>query len=786
MEYCWVKNNTGIAIIVVFVLFIAVDVFSGWKEYNIHPDFDITCITVNNRDNNIVYAGGNGVILKTTDGSKTWQVINIPQLKDNIEIKKIIIDKFDFKILYVITSYNKLFRSIDNGLNWEYLNSEDTYFYVRELYQNDNKDRPVLFTYNENGIYKSLDRGLTWLNCSTGLPIFKSYSPDYKGIVPIDKIIFHPTDSNIIYIATPLGIYKSFNEGETWIWANLGLPLKEKEYYMYKQYECKIEHIIINKDNPDLLIVYAGHTSQYGIFRTIDGAASWEKVVKEGIIYPPLFLMFNSKVSNEVYAIREMDRSIYLISKDYGENWKIENKLPEEISSFSEKKMSVLYSIKEGGICRSFDAGKTWQFVYKKIKGSPIENILVDSNNSEIMYFLNKYGFYKSNERGEKWKILNTGIEKESITCAVINHFKPNNLFLGVRKIGIIKSEDGGSSWEICNINRAEKEFYISEIVITSNAFYAYSFDSVLYKSTDEGDTWFPLESLKKFGNRAIYCLMVDPKDLKKIFIGTNNGIFKSLDEGENWENINITSVFSISKWVETIAISPHNSDVIFIVTNDYKIYKSEDEGRKWNECQIIDEKNGRYDYEKEIIIFDHTVDWIYTNRYYSEDNGNVFKPMNSGLKGGISSMIFDKKSELLYAGTTNGSFYVCNPKVEILAGGFEVEKKVEKEKVSKGSGFIGTYNYVIPSSEPLEIKFYLNDDAWVDINIVDETGKVVSKIADWYVYPRGENSVSFWGTSDDGTWLSEGMYQIKLQTADVTRERSNPIFVPLKIDYAK
>src|SRR5579871_1314118 len=121
------------------------------------------------------------------------------------------------------------------------------------------------------GVWKSTDGATTWS------PIF-----DKEGTSAIGSVAVAPSDPNVIYVGTGEaclrgnishgdGVYKSLDGGKTW--RNVGLRDSRA-----------IGRVIINPTNPDVAFVAAlghpyGANTERGIFRTMDGGKSWEKVL---------------------------------------------------------------------------------------------------------------------------------------------------------------------------------------------------------------------------------------------------------------------------------------------------------------------------------------------------------------------------------------------------------------------------------------------------------------------------------------------------------------------------
>src|SRR5471032_3254034 len=132
---------------------------------------------------------------------------------------------------------------------------------------------PTLFYFGAvaGGVWKTNDAGRTWK------PIF-----DGQPIASIGAIAVAPSDPNVIYVGSGEadmrsditygnGVYKSVDAGATW--QHVGLTDTRQ-----------IGRIIVDPANPDIAFVAAlghgyGPNAERGVFRTTDGAKTWQKVL---------------------------------------------------------------------------------------------------------------------------------------------------------------------------------------------------------------------------------------------------------------------------------------------------------------------------------------------------------------------------------------------------------------------------------------------------------------------------------------------------------------------------
>src|SRR3989440_325151 len=144
------------------------------------------------------------------------------------------------------------------------------------------------------GVWKSTDGAMTWTS------VF-----DKEGTSAIGSLAVSPSDPNIVYVGTGEGcirgnashgdgIYKTVDGGKTW--KNIGLRDSRA-----------IGKLIIDPKNPDRVLVAAlghpyGPNTERGIFRTLDGGKTWEKLLYKDENTGGIDVAFDPQNANIVFA----------------------------------------------------------------------------------------------------------------------------------------------------------------------------------------------------------------------------------------------------------------------------------------------------------------------------------------------------------------------------------------------------------------------------------------------------------------------------------------------------
>jgi hypothetical protein len=78
-----------------------------------------------------------------------------------------------------------------------------------------------------------------------------------------------------------------------------------------------------------------------------------------------------------------------------------------------------------------------------------------------------------------------------------------------------------------------------------------------------------------------VTCLAADPSNSQNLFAGTRSGILRSNDQGRTWQPSGMDGQI-----VKSMAVSPHDGNVLLAGTKPAQIYISRDKGKTWAELE--------------------------------------------------------------------------------------------------------------------------------------------------------------------------------------------------------
>ena len=463
------------------------------------------------------------------------------------------------------------------------------------------------------GLWKTIDGGQTWDPVTDG-----QINSSSVGAVAV-------SDSNpdIVYIGmgeTELrgnimqgdGVYKSIDGGKNWI--HIGLEETQS-----------IAKIRVHPTNPDIVYVAAlghpyGENPERGVFKSIDGGKSWNKVLYKSSKSGAIDLIMDPKNPEILYAtIWQVYRTPYKMlgggpecgiykSVDGGMNWIdiSENEgLPKRplgkigitVSGANSNRIWAIVEANNGGVFLSDDAGATWELVNNERKlrqrAFYYSRIYADPKDENIVYALNT-GFYKSVDGGKTF-------DKRIIVPHGDNHdlwIDPNNpmRMVNANDGGGCVSVNGGDTWT--DLDFPTSQFY--HIMVTNDFPY-----HVCGAQQDNSTMCIPSEGWnfkqargphKQYyypvgGGESGY-ITQHPKNLDWFYAGSQGALLTKYDRSNGFRrDIQVYPRFFSGEpaidlperwqWTFPIIFSPLNSSKLY--TSSQHVWVSEDDGQSWN-----------------------------------------------------------------------------------------------------------------------------------------------------------------------------------------------------------
>ena len=245
---------------------------------------------------------------------------------------------------------------------------------------------------------------------------------------------------------------------------------------------------------------------------------------------------------------------------------------------------SVLYAVVGGaGFCWSRDRGATWVPLTVYGPGRPAFETLAASGGR--LFGTTETETMVSTNGGITWST--TGRLPDAVRVyALIG--RGDSLWIGTAR-GVWRSADGGRTWISAGAALAERRVFeiafcgsvlvvssgIRHFNIVDGGFYG---ERAAFRSTDFGDTWFPMDSpLHGFARLGA--------DLFAFQWGTE--LFRSCDCGQNWEQVHPSST---GVQLEPYVLVSNGSCLFaqgYIGSGVRGVIRSDDGGRSWTPVRI-------------------------------------------------------------------------------------------------------------------------------------------------------------------------------------------------------
>ena len=295
--------------------------------------------------------------------------------------------------------------------------------------------------------------------------------------------------------------------------------------------------------------------------------------------------------------------------------------------------LNVFAGTASGGVFRSTDGGATWK-ASPDMVNTDVRRVAVDPKDPKhVLAGTNGGGLWASRDGGVTFKWQGLGgmgaVLYELPTRGVV--FAPSDPKVVYATV-MLKSTNGGTTW---------KPFKEGGFSLHPNDCYDLVVDpndlKVLYvgvndgkggvqKSLDGGTTWTPLtEGLTNF-NRG-HALAIDPSAPKTVYMGGTRGLFVTTDGGATWEKTG--AGMKSDEVVKSLALDSKHPQTLYIGTEG-RLYKSTDGG-----ANVRQVKTGLPYTDFSALAADGDVVYVgtgYEGVFKSTDGGATFKESGVGL----------------------------------------------------------------------------------------------------------------------------------------------------------
>ncbi|MFC1726270.1 WD40/YVTN/BNR-like repeat-containing protein [candidate division KSB1 bacterium] len=602
-----------------------VDGGKSWKNMGLKSSRQIGKILIDPTNSDIVYVaaegsvwgpGGERGLYKTTDGGKTWKAVL--EISENTGVSDMVMDPRDPNVLIAASHQRRrhvftkidggpettIYKTTDGGKNWRKVTTglpggdkgapglaispvnPDVVYAIIEAAE------------RSGGFYRSTDRGETWTKMSSHI----ASSPQYYN-----EIFCDPQDVDKVYsVETRTQVTE--DGGRTW--RSLGGSYRHVDDHALWIEPEDTKHILIGGDG--------------GIYESFDGGANWlfkcnlpvtqfYRVTVDNTL--PFYYIYGGTQDNNSMGGPSRNTSSSGVVND---EWFITNGGDGFWSRVDPKNPDIVYAESQyGGLVR-YDkkSGESLSIkpqppsgeAYKWNWNAPL--IISPHSNTRLYFGANK--LFRSEDHGNTWKVLGGDLTRQidrnklpvmgkiwppeavaknastslygTIVSLDESQVQEDLVYVGTDDGLIQVTEDDGNTWKKIEKFPDIPEFtYISDVFASkhdANVVFA-SFDNrkrddfkpYILKSTNKGGSWKSIaNNLPE--NGTVHTIEQDHVNPDLLFVGTEFGVFFSVNGGEKWIQIK-SGIPTIS--VRDLAIQERENDLViatfgrgFYILDDY------------------------------------------------------------------------------------------------------------------------------------------------------------------------------------------------------------------------
>jgi len=520
---------------------------AGYRWRNLGPDRggrSIAVSGVKGRPDEAYFGAVGGGLWKTTDGGENWGPVTDYQLT-SASVGAVAVSETNPDLVFIGTGETCIRGNILPG----------------------------------DGVYRSRDAGKTWEHVG------------FRNSHGISKIRIHPTDPDIVYVASfgkygapseERGVFRSTDGGDTW------------ERVLYRDDQTGAIDIAIDRNNPSVIYatLWQAFRKEYtmssggpgsGMFKSTDGGSTWSEMTRnpgmpqDGVV-GRIGIAVSSANSNRVYALFENDA---------------------------------------GGLFKSDDAGATWELVNddRRIRQRAFyyTHVFADHHDEDVVYMENT-SIYRSADGGKSFESVSNGTHGD-FHDLWIDPDDPSHLVVGNDGGGAV-SVDTAGSWTDEDYPTAQFYHVVATAHVPFHVCGSQQDNSTLCLPSDWNASRFgfgqgggfgggggggggsvtsgSMDVAYRVGGGEPGYIAPDPRDLDVFYSGTNNGSYidkfnRRLGTSREvnpypWFYSGEPAIDMVERWQWTfpIVFSPLDPNVLYTSSN--RLWRTTNGGKSWDQ----------------------------------------------------------------------------------------------------------------------------------------------------------------------------------------------------------
>ncbi|NLC57306.1 MAG: hypothetical protein GX774_10750 [Armatimonadetes bacterium] len=636
------------------------DAGTTWRIRNagLH-DLYVEVIVPHPRDPKTLFIGTEGGVHKSTDGGETWQWLRegfpAPQrYAFSAPIGALAIDPQDPNVLYAGIGRPRwgkegkgtVYRTADGGAHWRIANpgggGMDPQAILSDLVVHP-RDGRRLYAATDRGLYRSEDSGATWRLLEKGLP--------HRHVRRVALCAARPEVMYVTLWSPPGrqpwqgGVYRSEDGGDTWEPRLNGLATRVGKPDEPAEMTSNVDRLVVHPGNPD--IAYTGDTAwvSAGVYRTLDGGRSWQRVTdsQSPAMSYGWATMWGPSVMGLAIDPRAPDTLYFSTSghlfrtTDRGDHWTAAYTRRVEAPAGAPESPSgwwsgtglevtclnrivvhprdagrLYFCYYDIGLLQSFDGGRTFTQTVKGMRhAGNTFTVAFDPDDPRVLFagtgeWASNHGdVCRSEDGGFTWKVVGrpeSGLPDGQTRFLVVDRDSPpgaRRVYVSVEGSGVYASEDGGETWQARSEGLPGKAIrgLAQHPRDPKTLFALLAADGKepggLYRSDDRAHIWRRVSGEMAWPDAK--SLAIAPSDPQRLYVAAREhlrdgklspgGVFASRDGGATWERV------LDDHFVEAVAVDPNDADLLYAGGNDHPFHddalglgvmRSRDGGRTW------------------------------------------------------------------------------------------------------------------------------------------------------------------------------------------------------------
>jgi photosystem II stability/assembly factor-like uncharacterized protein len=342
---------------------------------------------------------------------------------------------------------------------------------------------------------------------------------------------------------------------------------------------------MLRMDPTDHNVVYAGTTE--GLWKTTDAGVTWKRMTGSNIVINDVLI--DPRRSSRV--LLATDRSGVLASDDGGVTFTASNRgfthrqaaaLLVDRSDSAVLYAGVLNDKEFGGVFVSRDSGQTWKQTSDGLDGRDVFVLRQAADGSLIAG--TDHGIFALRQNAARWAPRNVLAGKAEVAPAKKGHAVANELTARVSVLEIagprwfaatssalLISSDSGESWR----QESMPGIGVPVSISVAGKVVAIAGSNMVTVSVSGGESWLPSKPLGP--EFAINSVAVDNSG--DIWLAARTGLFRSTDAGDSWKRVSSLRLANI----QTIQFDDDNHRILVTSGSSTNVFESSDNGKTWS-----------------------------------------------------------------------------------------------------------------------------------------------------------------------------------------------------------